>query len=356
MGSTSDAMINSKDSDPRLDMGYEKNGMISLKDIARITGYSVNTVSHALRDKKDIGQKTKDYIKSVVEQYGYVENSIAQSMRLGYTKTIAVILGDVSNPHFAILMKEIEVALKQKGYSVFLLNTNENEENEFLAIRTALNKKVDGIIICPAQQSPKNIEYLKKTGIAFVLIGRYFKNMETSYCICDDLKGGYLATKRLLELGHRKIVILTGPPYVSSAYERLEGYEKAMDEFGVAPDPGLIVNVPLTCAQPGNYDMLLEKDFSAIFAFSDIIAWDVWNYLERNGRHVPKDVSIIGFDHIQSRLSLPLPLASIRSYKGQMSLKATEILLNLIEHKSESEQIRIDTAIVENDSIRVLDK
>ena len=293
---------------------YNNQDKVTLKKIAEVTGYSINTVSRALRGKNDIKVETRNYIKKVANDYGYVENSIAQSMRLGYTKTISVILGDISNPHFSILMKEIEIALSKEGYSVFLLNTNEDEENEFSAIQTAINKSVDGIIICPTQKSKKNCEYLKKIGIPFILIGRYFKDLDTSYCICDDFKGGYLATKRLLELGHRRILILTGPDYISSAYERFMGYKKALAEYKVPLDQNLVMKVPLQCSGECDYSSILNKDFTAIFAFSDIIAWDVWNFLNSNGKRIPDDISIIGFDHILSRLSLPLSLASISSF------------------------------------------
>ena len=103
-----------------------KKTAVTLKDIAKQTGYSVNTVSRALRDKDDIAQETKDRIKQIALEMGHVNNTLAASLRLGYTRTVAVILGDISNPHFAVMMKEIEAHARQYGYSSILINTNED--------------------------------------------------------------------------------------------------------------------------------------------------------------------------------------------------------------------------------------
>ena len=120
---------------------------VTLKDIAAKTGYSVNTVSRALRDKDDIAVETREMIQRTAREMGHVSNTLAASLRLGYTNTIAVILGDISNPHFSIMMKEIEGYAWKAGYTSILFNTNENEELELAAIQSALNKNVDGIII-----------------------------------------------------------------------------------------------------------------------------------------------------------------------------------------------------------------
>lgn len=181
---------------------------VTLKDIAAKTGYSVNTVSRALRDKDDIAVETREMIQRTAREMGHVSNTLAASLRLGYTNTMAVILGDISNPHFSIMMKEIEGYAWKAGYTSILFNTNENEELELAAIQSALNKNVDGIIICPAQKTPDNLIYLKESGVPFVLIGR--RDEAYSYVVCNDELGGFQATKELLAAGHRDILLLHG--------------------------------------------------------------------------------------------------------------------------------------------------
>lgn len=330
----------------------DSRAAVTMKDIARETGFSINTVSHALRDMPDITEETKAKIRAKAASLGYVENSIAKSMRLGYTKTIAVILGDISNPHFAILMREIEAAASKEGYAVFLLNTSEDEAQEEIAIRTAIQRGADGIIICPVQKSGQNILFLRETGIPFVLIGRYFPDIDTPYSICDDVQGGYIATDYLIRKGHRRILMLSGPEYISSARERLEGYMKALEDNGIGYDENLVKLVPIINASCCSALSTLSPDeYSAVFAFSDVVAWDAWRCFRAMGRRVPEDVSLIGFDHIQSRLSLPYALTSVSTYKARMSLTSVSILLSVIKGENDELKRVIATDIAEGETV-----
>ena len=138
---------------------------VTLADIAKKCGVSVNTVSHALKDKPDISKKTTERIKKTAEKMGYIQNASASFLRSGFSKSIAIIVGDISNPHFSIMIKEMEQAARTEGYTCFVLNTDENEDLEKEAIVAAISKNVDGIVICPTQKSTKNIEFIKKSGI-----------------------------------------------------------------------------------------------------------------------------------------------------------------------------------------------
>lgn len=316
-----------------------KKRTVTLKDIAQATGYSVNTVSRALRDKEDIAQETRKKIQEIAREMGHVSNTLAASLRLGYTNTIAVILGDISNPHFAIMMKEIEARARKSGYTSILLNTSEDEQREREAIRLSLNKNVDGIIICPTQKTRKNLEYLEKTGIPFVLIGR--SDEACSYAVCDDRLGGYQAAKALLDAGHTEILFLNGASYISSARERLEGYRAAHAEAGVPVREELVREVPVTSNGCEPIFVKLDKEqirYTAVLAFSDMIAWEAWCCLLRRGKSVPGDCSLIGFDHIQSRLSLPFDLTSVSTYKRQMSADAVDILIAQMRREGEKGQ------------------
>lgn len=341
-------------------MGIKKKA-VTLKDIARETGYSVNTVSRVLRDKPEIADSTRQTILEVAETMGHVRNMLASSLRSGVTHTIAVILGDVANPHFAIMMSEIEHYARLKGYATFLLNTDEDEQLELAAIQAALRQSVDGIILCPAQKTPRNILYMKEKGLPFVLIGRRFAEIPTNYVVCDDELGGYLATKCLLDSGHREVLLLNGLGHISSAAERRAGYLRAHAKAGLAPRRELMVEIPVTasgCAKA--IDRLMQKrvSFSAIFAFSDMFAWKSWACLKRHGLRVPEDVSIIGFDYIHSRLELPFQLTSISSQKRRMSTTAVDVLLAAIQEdwgkaeRQPAQQVVIHTALSEGQTVR----
>lgn len=307
---------------------------VTMKDIAKETGYSVNTVSRALRDKDDISDATKEVIQSKAEEMGYINNQLASSLRLGHTNMIAVILGDISNPHFGIMMKEIEGRARYYGYTSFLINTNENDKMEKDAILMALNKNVDGIIICPAQHNNDNIEFLMDMNIPFVQIGRHSQDLESSYVVCNDELGGYQATNYLLENGHENILMLGGPSYISSAKERLAGYKRAHKEKGIPLNENLIREIPImsnACSTEIDELLKYNLDFTAIFAFSDMIAWEAWTRLSQHGYSIPDDCSIVGFDNIQSRLAIPHRLTSISSYKAMMSTTAVDCLVSKMQ-------------------------
>ena len=334
---------------------------VTLKDIAEATGFSINTVSRALRGKDDIAPETRRIIEQAQIDMGYISNSLASSLRRGYTNTIAVIIGDISNPHFGILMRNIDLHARKYGYDSILMTTNEDEDLEKHAIQAALNKNVDGIIICPCQKSDRNIKYLQSMKVPFVLMGRRFESLNTDYVICDDEKGGYLATKALIDSGHRRILILQGAPYISSARERLAGYIRAHEEAGLQVCRELIhEGSVISGAGHDHYQEILDKNlgFTGIFAFSDLIAWDFWRFLHIKGFHVPKDFSLIGFDHIQSRLSVPIELSSIVSHKGLMSEETVDVLVSIMRGEAPTDhpiQRVVDTALSTGETIRTIE-
>ena len=332
---------------------------VTLKDIAEATGFSVNTVSRALRGEKNIAPETLKKIKDAQLRMGYINNTLASSLRRGYTNTIAVILGDVSNPHFGVMMREIEARARMYGYTSFLQTTDENEGLELSAIQSALNKSVDGIIICPCQQSDKNIRYLETLGVPYVLIGRRCNTVATDYVICNDELGGYQATKMLIQNGHKRILMLQGSRNISSANERLKGYLRAHAEAGLEVDTRLIREGSVM-GQNNHalYEQIMEEGlgFTGVFAFSDLIAWDFWRFLHNSGYRVPEDYSIVGFDNIQSRLSVPFNLTSISSHKGRMSVEAVDVLVRRMRAQENLSpmQLVIDTTLAQGETVKDL--
>lgn len=302
----------------------------TLKDIAEATGFSINTVSRALKDSASISRATRERIRSVAAELGYVVNASATAMRLGFTRTIAVIVGDISNPHFSIMVKEIESEARQHQYGMIMLNTDEDSDRELEAVELALSKGVDGIIICPSQKSKVSIQRIMAAQIPFVLIGRYFQDIYTNAVVCDDVHGGEIATEHLLSLGHRKICFLNAPEYVSSARERLEGYCRAYQNAGLKVDPKMIHTVSLK--QPTREQELqtifTHTNATAVFAFSDVIAWETVLLLKNMGKRVPEDISVVGFDNLLSKLRFPFPLTSVCTFKTLMSVEALKMLLN----------------------------
>jgi LacI family transcriptional regulator len=314
-------------------MNVHASKKTTLKDIALIAGVTINTVSRALKDKEDISGKTKKRIKKIAEELGYIPNNIAGSLRIGKTRTIAVIVPDIIDPLFAIWLKDIEKNLSDKGYNIFIINTDEDYEKEENAIILALSKNADGIILCPTQKEKKDIIFLKKNHIPFVLLGRRFDDIETDYAISEDIAGGYMATKHLIDSGKKRILFLNGNLFISSARERLEGYKKALHESAIAYDEKLTRNISITSGHPSKALRELIQDkihFDAVFAFSDLMAWEVIYCLQDLGFHVPQDIDVVGYDNIQSRFFYPYPLKTVNYSKRVIAYSAVEALLKKI--------------------------
>ncbi len=311
---------------------------VTLADIAKKCGVSVNTVSHALNDKPDISEKTKELIKKTANEMGYIGNSSASFLRSGLSKTIAVIVGDISNPHFAILIKEIEVAAREKGYAVFVLNTDENEQQEYKAICAAISKNVDGIILCPVQESTKNIEFLIKSGVPFTLMGRRFKNINTNYVVLDDENSGYIAAEHIIKSGMKNTVIISAGLDISSAEERLIGIDNCYKEIGNHANFDLYMLSNLAGEHSKVMEKIVNGGYDSAICFNDILALELLSYLDT-------DIKIVSFDNIRSRFPMPYKFASVTSSKTKMSHKAIEILFNAIGGNRELVQVVLPTRI-----------
>ncbi len=311
---------------------------ITLSDIAKECGVSVNTVSHALNNKPDISEKTKEQIRAVADRLGYIQNASASFLRSGISKTIAIIVGDISNPHFSFMIKEIESVAAEYGYTAFVLNTDENERLERQAIITAISKNVDGVIICPVQKSRDNIDFLIQSGIPFTLIGRRFSEIPTNYVVCDDMHSGYLAADYLLKKGLTSIAVINGAEHISSARERLDGIRKRFAESNQSAEYTLF-----TLDSPGGtheqiMQMVASGKFEGAICFNDMLALELLCYID-------EQMQLVSFDNIQTRLAMPYRFASITASKAQMSQSAVSILMKAIAGERNLQQQILPTRL-----------
>ncbi len=314
-----------------------------LKDVAAATGYSVNTISHALRDLPDIAEETKEYIRRVADELNYIPNFQASSLKSGKNHVVSVILPDIINPHFSIVFREIEQFFKQVDITPFFINTNERADNELNAIRISIAQNVGGIILCPTQENTDGLKMLESSKIPFVLIGRHFApEFDTHYAVCDDVKGAYLATQHLIREGHRKIAFVRVNSRISSDRERYLGYCKALEEAGIAVCEENILN--LTLIGGDNTDIIYNflkhnKECTAILSFNDILAYTIIREAYKQGLRVPEDISVIGFDNICSEYNFPLMLSSVSVSKKKMARMASELLYDAMNAKQEGNEL-----------------
>lgn len=312
---------------------------ITLRHIAQETGYSVNTISKALRDAPDLSVTTKEHICSTAQRMGYVVNDMASALRSGRTNVLALIISDISNPFFGILCKEIELQAAQYNYTVIIFNTEEDALREEHAIRTALSKNVDGVLLTPSQHSSSGISLLQKMGKPCVAIGRYFPTLETDAVLFDDVRGGYLAGRHLIECGYQNLLMLN-PIGNTSAQDRVQGFVNATAQSPEIRSRIIELKSPLG----GCIDIIqqeFEKEpFDAIFAFSDLLAMEAMCSLDQMGLP-PGHIGVVGFDDIQSRLAIPIPLTSVGVDISLFGRVLTELLMRRISGDTEEFPQRI---------------
>lgn len=332
------------------------NRLPTLKDIANETGFSVTAVSHALKDMSDISPSTKKIIQDCANRLGYIANASATSLRTGKTNTVAIILGDLSNPYFSFIAKELERQFEQNGYSAFFMHSNEQQDIERKSIVAACSRNVDGIILCPTQTpySCDNINFIKSLRIPCVVIGRHFDEIDIDYVISDDFKAGQIAGKHLLEKKHNSILYINTPIYNSSSHERLQGFKD------ICQNHNDVEITEIEFDDYGKYFDKIQKDididkYTAIVAYNDIIAWDVMQRLGKLGKRVPDDLSLISFDNLHSLLPLPFELSSISSSKTSVTTKAAELLLRRMQNpKLPTEKVVLDVTLFDRKTVKSL--
>lgn len=321
-------------------MAKEK-GRVTLQDIAQATGFTVNTVSRALKNKEDISRETCERIQQVAREMGYVRNYIASSLRSGRTKTIAMISGSMINPYYAILCDLIQREAVRLGYGLMILCSQDDPDTEIKMVEMALSRQVDGVLITPCSFDSPALSLLRSSGLPFVLLSRYMEGETDDCVICDDWQGGYLAGRHLVEQGHKNLAMISFHHVVFSSRKRFEGFQQACLDGGVRPE-----NIHYAELQGG--EMILRQmeqwhaqGVTGIFSFCDVEAWSLITTLENAGGGLEKDFSIIGFDNILGYINFPKPICSIECHLQEEACVAIDLLRNRIHDPSLPPQQRV---------------
>ena len=304
----------------------KKSGRVTLQDVAEATGYTVNTVSRALKNKQDISKQTCAHIQEVAREMGYVRNYIASSLRSGRTKTIAMIAGGMANPYYAVLADQLQLEAARLGYGLMILNSRDDPDMETRAVEMALSRQVDGVLITPCAADSPGLELLRNSGIPFVLLSRYLDGWNDDCVLCDDEMGGYLAGHHLMQAGHRKVAMISLHRVIYSSRERYSGFRRACEESGI---PGELVPY----AEVNSEQELLEQvrnwmreGYTGLFAFCDVEGWNAITILENDGLRVPEQLAIVGFDNILGYINFPKPICSIDGHLKEEAVTAIDLL------------------------------
>lgn len=313
---------------------------VTIKDVAKASGLSISTVSIVLNNKPHsrIPQATCKRVMETARQLNYRPNRLAVGLITKRTKIIGLIVPDISNQYFAQIAAAAERAAEAQGYSIMLCNTNDNPDKDIAYTHTLLERGIDGILFTMSVNARSNraeecLSILRGAGVPLVLIDRLVENdsQELSFVTTDDEESGYIATKHLIDLGHRHIGCITGAMGDQSAKKRLFGYIKALQEGGIAFNPALVAEGDYhTTSGFEAAGVLIEQHVSAIFSHNDMMALGAYKRLLQAGLKTPEDVSLIGIDNLDFTEFLEVPFSTVERTPGKMGEWAVSKMIQLL--------------------------
>ena len=331
---------------------------VSIRDIARMAGVSIATVSRVINDNGRFSEETRKRVQKAIDESGYVTNMAAKSLREARSKTIGMIVPDISNDFFSTLALHTEQALAREGYSVFVCNNTNRVDRERSYIRTLVSKRVDGII-CISGSHTLHEETIPRS-IPVVCVDRYPGADSTiPRIISQDARGGALATEHLIERGCRHILFISGKQDDLNKKNREAGYASALRRHGIPADAAYRLFLPGTEPSMDEAERLVSdfiaqgKPLDGVFAVSDHAAVGALRALQEAGLRVPEDVKVVGFDDsVYTRLTTP-QLTSIRRFPEQLAQKGCEVLLALIAGEHPALETIVPVELVERTSTRI---
>ncbi len=278
---------------------------INLKEIAKIAGVSITTVSRVYNNKANgkMNKETRDRVKKIIEITGYSPSPLASALRKGFSKLVAVIIPNSVNPYYSQLSHNIENEAYKNGYLTLVCNSDSNIAREKKYISTLKKHKVCGILLCSAGLMNWEIETLLKPEekIKIVLLDEEINGFKGDIVLGNDYCGGYMAAEYLYSLGHKNIITILGPKRLISTQKRLKGFLDFFSEVNIEHDKNLIIegNYSIDSASNELQSMIKKKKlFTAIFSLNDIMAIGAIQTLRENDLKVPDEVSVLGYDNI----------------------------------------------------------
>jgi len=306
---------------------------VTIKDIARRVGVSHTTVSRALRGSSLIAQDTTQRIRQAAHDMGYRPSAAARSLKTHHSQALGVIVSNIDDPFFSEILQGVENVARDSGYSLFIAESNRDPDREESIVRTMVEHRVDGVMICSTPFSPEQGRQLLKFNVPIVVVNNQAAE-EYQYSIYhDDVDGSLQVTRHLISLGHRRIAYLGNACSGRTTQDRLAGYRQAMRAASLPIWDEYIYQAPGGDAETGrastSYYLNLPVMPTAFVCFNDMIAIGLLAGLRRAGLRVPTDCSVAGFDNIIFSAFTNPPLTTFDQPKRHIGSEAARLLLGL---------------------------
>lgn len=305
---------------------------VSVRDVAAAASVSVGTVSNVLNRPEKVAPDTVARVMAAIDELGFVRNDAARQLRAGRSRSIGLVVLDVRNPFFTEVARGAEDRAAEDSMTILLGNSDENADRERSYLDLFEEQRVHGVLISPLGDDETRLQRLRGRDTPVVLVDRVSEDRKLSSVSVDDVVGGELAVRHLIDTGRRRIAFVGGPSSIRQVADRLAGARRAVE---AAPDASLevIPTESLTvlegrAAGEAIRERAADERPDAVFAANDLLAVGVLQALNMLGSvRVPEDVALIGYDDIDFASAAVVPLSSIRQPASLIGYTAVDLLL-----------------------------
>jgi len=313
-----------------------KTAPVTIKDIARSLNISISTVSRALRGMPEIHPDTRSAVIRLAQELDYQPNQVAKNLVKSRTRTIGVIVPNLSYHYFSAMLNSIEEAALQAGYSVLVAQTNESYLRETTNIQNLLRSQVEGLIISLSRDTDNyaHVDRLVRKNVPLVLFDRYADNIDASKVIVDNYAASFKATEHLIEQGCRRIGFLAGPAHLLLSNQRVDGYRAAAAQHGVVAGGPYVLHCDYTQENTIVQTlamMSLPNPPDGVVTISDRVAYPAIYAMKQKGLSIPDDVAIVSFNNEPVSAFFSPTLSSISQPIQEMAAETVRLLLRQIE-------------------------
>ncbi|MED3938920.1 LacI family DNA-binding transcriptional regulator [Priestia megaterium] len=332
--------------------------MTTIKDIARAAGVSVTTVSRALNGYSDVNEKTRQKIAAVAKELNYSPNTLARGLVMQKSKTIGLLVSGISresvkdNFTFEVLCGVNERA-STLGYDLILFNTNTMMQREKTYTQLCRERRVDGAIIQGIKKEDPYLKEVVESDIPCVLVDIPVHSNSVGYVTTDNALGAKKAVEHLASLGHQHIGMINGHEDAFVSQERLNGYREALKECGLSFHSERVIsgNFEEKKAEKAARELInRHKEVTAIFCASDLMALGALKACKELGLHVPKEMSIVGYDNIVLASYSSPNLTTVGQEVYQIGYEAADLLIEMLEGKETNMKRYLDTNLIIRES------
>ena len=334
--------------------------MATIYEVSKLAGVSLATVSRVMNDSDKVRPQTRKKVEAAMKKLGYRPNTIAQSLASNRSNSIGILVPELHGPFFGNMLASIELELRNQGKHVIITAGHSDTRREKEGIEFLASRGCDALILFVFAIPDEHIRSLWESSMPVVVIGRLIADMEDDCISLDNENGGYIATKALIESGHRQLACISGPLWKSDGRERLAGFRRALAEFGIKFEPKLMVE--------GDYEepsgrsgmeQLLQRDipFSGLVCANDVMAAGAIDVARSQGKRIPADLSVIGFDNVFFTRYMHPQLSTIEYPIGTMGQMAARCVLRDVYGKTDLDiQLRFEAELVQRGSIANLSR